>query len=53
MFSIQYLKFGKIIDRKAANQYLEDTDKYFGNFESVQNYFLPIINNLKKELLSL
>ena len=53
MFSIQYLKFGKIIDRKAANQYLEDTDKYFGSFEDAQAYFLPIINNLKNELLSL
>ena len=53
MFSIQYLKFGKLIDRKEANQYLEDTDLYFDKFEDAQAYFLPIINNLKNELLSL
>ena len=53
VFSIQYLKYGQIVDRKAANKYLDYTEEPFGNFESVQNYFLPIINNLKNELLSL
>jgi arsenate reductase-like glutaredoxin family protein len=53
VFSIQYLKFGKIVDRKASNQYLDDTERFFENFEGAQAYFLPIINNLKNELLSL
>ena len=53
VFSIQYLKFGKIVDRKASNQYLDDTERFFETFEDAQVYFLPILRDLKDQILSL
>ena len=53
ILSVQYLKYGKVIDRKASNQYLEDTDLYFETFEDAQDYFLPILQDLKNQILSL
>jgi len=53
IFSIQYLKFNKIIDRKAANSYLEDVKRPFETFEDVKTYFSPILNDLKNEIISL
>lgn len=53
IFSIQYLQYGKIIDRKAANSYLIDVEKPFLTFEEVKDYFLPILKNYKDQILSL
>jgi len=53
VFSIQYLKFGKIVDRKAANNYLNDVENPFENFEDVKQYFYPILKNLKDEIISI
>jgi hypothetical protein len=53
VFSIQYLKFGKIVDRKAANNYLYDVENPFENYEEVKEYFYPILKNLKDEIISI
>jgi hypothetical protein len=53
IFSIQYLKFGKIVDRKAANNYLYDVENPFENYEEVKQYFYPILKNLRDEIVSI
>jgi hypothetical protein len=53
VLGIQYVKFGKITDLYATQNYIMELNYKFYTFQEVKDNFLPKLNLLKEEILSL